>query len=128
MVLHTGELIRSYHKTYYNEYIHQRNDGKGMRDKSILVSFCSIDGIDFEYRNLSDSKQDYFADLMDLKDNAGQNLLKLDKNMDNKLKNSLSELLMEKNIKLFNINVKHKGEFILINSGNNKFYLFLITL
>jgi hypothetical protein len=128
MVLHTGELIRSYHKTEYESYIHQRKDGEGMRDKNILVSFCSIDGLDYEYRNLSESKQDYFSDLMDLKDISGQYLLSVDKKIDNKLYDNLSVLLIEKGIKLFNINVKHKGEYININSGNYKFYLYTIII
>lgn len=54
MVLISGEIIRKYHESQHKEFIHDRGEENAIYKRSKILSLCSVDGIDFEYRKMVD--------------------------------------------------------------------------
>lgn len=51
MVLISGEIIRKYHESgVHKEFIHDRGAENSIYRRSSILSLCSVDGIDYEYR------------------------------------------------------------------------------
>jgi hypothetical protein len=55
MILINGEIIRQYHIPIHESYIHKRGNEAHWYNKKCTLSACSVDGIDYEYRNLIES-------------------------------------------------------------------------
>ena len=50
MILITGELVRSYHKSFHADFCHEREEEARIYKSGCALSACSVDGLDFEYR------------------------------------------------------------------------------
>jgi len=52
MVIYTGVCYRQYHQKLHEKYIHLRSDNKSVYKTDHPLTYCSIDGIDYEYNQL----------------------------------------------------------------------------
>lgn len=52
MIAVNGEIVRLYHVKLHEDYVHQRKEEKRYYNLKCVLSACSIDGIDYEYRQL----------------------------------------------------------------------------
>lgn len=52
MIAVNGEITRPYHVPLHQEFVHQRIEEKRYYNQKCVLSSCSIDGIDYEYRQL----------------------------------------------------------------------------
>lgn len=52
MVLISGEIIRKYHELQHKEFLHDRGEENAIYKRSKILSLCSVDGIDLEYRKM----------------------------------------------------------------------------
>lgn len=52
MILLNGEIVREYHISKHENYIHEREDEAHYYNTQCTLSSCSIDGLDYEYRKI----------------------------------------------------------------------------
>lgn len=67
-VLITGELYRSYHKLFHKEFLHDRLREKSYYSHKCELSLCSSNGLDLEYRILTEKSGTSISKLNKLAD------------------------------------------------------------
>lgn len=54
MILITGEIVRSYHIPQHEKFQHERREEAHYYNDKCTLSACSVDGIDYEYRIITE--------------------------------------------------------------------------
>ncbi len=62
MLLMTGQIFTTNYDSIHSAYLHKRN-GEGHYYKAKCLSFCSVDGIDYEYRQLQSKIPDKYIEV-----------------------------------------------------------------